>query len=288
MTWSTWRSRSLCTLCMKNGYCNIVGMERDVAPARLALYAIGSMLHCSWDVQQARGCRRVRFHGRRDWGRADRGEKSATESSGSGLIGTQTTRVRVVCVNAGGGIEQGRERTAIDGFSSQLCLYSICPPSRAQYYISSVSRRSPQRHSPQRCHPSSTPWPDFSLTNALVLRIHIRVRTSLQSPISLPSSISLKSPISLNLKLSISFESLISLKFPISLESPALSSSGSSLLEERMRGRPPFSREFVTPRRVQRSTVVMNREIASGYVLIPSGPFHLIISPGSTRPFDGG
>jgi hypothetical protein len=48
----------------------------------------------------------------------------------------------------------------------------------------------------------------------------------------------------------------------------------------------------VTPPRVQRSTVVMNWDITNWYVLIPSGrPFHLndlIISPGSTRPIDGG
>jgi hypothetical protein len=135
-------------------------------------------------------------------------------------------------------------------------------------------------HSPQPdsealiCHPSSTPWPDFSLTNALVLRIHIII--------SLKSLISLKSPISLNSPTFLDSIFLISLESPISLDFPVLSSSGSSLLEERMRGRPPFSREFATPRRVQRSTVVMNPEIASGYVPLPSCPFHLIISPGST------
>jgi hypothetical protein len=31
-----------------------------------------------------------------------------------------------------------------------------------------------------------------------------------------------------------------------------------------------------------------NREITSGYVLTPRVSLHLIISPGSTRPFHGG
>src|SRR6267142_1834171 len=49
-------------------------------------------------------------------------------------------------------------------------------------------------------------------------------------------------------------------------ESPEISSSESSLLEERTPERPRSCSEFVTPRRVQRSIGVIQREIASGYV----------------------
>ena len=44
MTWPTRCSRSLCTFCIKERVGNIVGMERDVVPAGLALYVVGSML----------------------------------------------------------------------------------------------------------------------------------------------------------------------------------------------------------------------------------------------------
>jgi hypothetical protein len=74
----------------------------------------------------------------------------------------------------------------------------------------------------------------------------------------------------------------------ISPDSPTMSSSGSSLSEEQMRGRPPFFREYVTPQTVQRSTGMMIREIASRHVFLLNVSFQLIISPGQTRPIDGG
>jgi hypothetical protein len=61
--------------------------------------------------------------------------------------------------------------------------------------------------------------------------------------------------------------------FPMS----QMSSSESSLLGKRTQERPPSSREFATPPRVQRSTVLIHRELAVGYVLVISGAFNLIV-----------
>jgi hypothetical protein len=72
------------------------------------------------------------------------------------------------------------------------------------------------------------------------------------------------------------------------LESPAISSSESSLLEERTPARPPYCSESVTQRRVQKSIGMMQREIASWYVLVPDSMLNLIVQPGSTRPYDRG
>jgi hypothetical protein len=66
------------------------------------------------------------------------------------------------------------------------------------------------------------------------------------------------------------------------------SSSESSLLEERMRGKHPYYKECATLPRVRRSTGVVHRDVASGYVLFPTGTFNLIIYPGSTRPYNRG
>jgi hypothetical protein len=57
-----------------------------------------------------------------------------------------------------------------------------------------------------------------------------------------------------------------------------VSSSECSLLEEQMQGRRPSYKEYATLPRVQRSTGVIDGELASGYVLVPSnGTFDLII-----------
>jgi hypothetical protein len=60
-------------------------------------------------------------------------------------------------------------------------------------------------------------------------------------------------------------------------ESHAASSFESSLLGGRTPGRRPYCKKCVTPQRVQRSTGVIERETARGYVLVPSGTFNLII-----------
>jgi hypothetical protein len=44
-------------------------------------------------------------------------------------------------------------------------------------------------------------------------------------------------------------------------------------------------REYVTPRRVQRFTALIHRELAIWYVLFPSGTSNLILRPGSTEPY---
>lgn len=68
-------------------------------------------------------------------------------------------------------------------------------------------------------------------------------------------------------------------------EPPAISSSESSLSEELMQGRHRFCREFVTQRRAQRSTGLIDRDIARGYVLVPSGHFrsHILARFNSTQ-----
>jgi hypothetical protein len=60
-------------------------------------------------------------------------------------------------------------------------------------------------------------------------------------------------------------------------ESPVISSFESSLLGGRTLGRQPYCKKCVTPQRVQRSTGVINTDIARGYVLVSSGTFNLII-----------
>ena len=63
-------------------------------------------------------------------------------------------------------------------------------------------------------------------------------------------------------------------------ESPMVSSSESSLLEERTPENPPYYDVYVTPRRARRSSGAVHEETASGCVLIPNGTFKLIIWPG--------
>ena len=69
-----------------------------------------------------------------------------------------------------------------------------------------------------------------------------------------------------------------------------ISSSECSLLEEQMRAKLPYYRESVTQRRVQRSTSLVRRVLASWYVLIPIFVVNLtgMANPGSTRPHRGG
>src|SRR6266850_7319616 len=61
--------------------------------------------------------------------------------------------------------------------------------------------------------------------------------------------------------------------FPMS----QMSSSESSSLGKRTQERPPSSREFATPPRVQRSTASIHRELATRYVLVTIGSFNLIV-----------
>lgn len=61
---------------------------------------------------------------------------------------------------------------------------------------------------------------------------------------------------------------------------PTMPSSESSSLEEPTLGRHRFCRESVTPRRIQRSTGVMNQRMTIGYALLPISAFDLIISLG--------
>ena len=56
-----------------------------------------------------------------------------------------------------------------------------------------------------------------------------------------------------------------------------ISSSECSLSEERMQGRRQFYREFAIQRKVQRSTGLIEEELAIGYGLIPVETFDLII-----------
>ena len=58
---------------------------------------------------------------------------------------------------------------------------------------------------------------------------------------------------------------------------PEISSSESSLLEERMPERPPSCSESVTPPRVQRSIGVIQRETANEYVLVLNSTLNLIV-----------
>jgi hypothetical protein len=58
-----------------------------------------------------------------------------------------------------------------------------------------------------------------------------------------------------------------------------MSSSESSSLEKQTQEKHPSSREFATPPTVQRSTVLIHRAHAIGYVLVPSGAFDLIVQP---------
>jgi hypothetical protein len=67
-----------------------------------------------------------------------------------------------------------------------------------------------------------------------------------------------------------------------SLESPETSSSESSSLEEQMQEKHRFCRGSVTPPTVQRSTALIHRDLAIGYVLVSGFSFHLTVSPGST------
>ena len=66
------------------------------------------------------------------------------------------------------------------------------------------------------------------------------------------------------------------------------SSSEFSLLEEQIRGRHPYYKECAILPRVRRSTAVVHRDVASGYVLFPVSTFDLIIYPGSTRAYNRG
>ena len=59
-----------------------------------------------------------------------------------------------------------------------------------------------------------------------------------------------------------------------------MSSSECLLSEEQMQGRHPFCRGFVIQRRVQKSTGLIDAELAIGYVLAPKVIFDLIIYPG--------
>jgi hypothetical protein len=65
-------------------------------------------------------------------------------------------------------------------------------------------------------------------------------------------------------------------------EPPVMSSSESLLLDEQTLERLQFFSESATPPRALRSIVLINRELASGYVLVLSGTFDLIIYLGST------
>ncbi len=70
-----------------------------------------------------------------------------------------------------------------------------------------------------------------------------------------------------------------------------VSSFESSLSEEQMRGRRRFCRKCATPRRSRIYLGLVHRELAIGtigYVLVPRGTSVLIISPGSTQPYDRG
>src|SRR3984893_19091426 len=60
-------------------------------------------------------------------------------------------------------------------------------------------------------------------------------------------------------------------------ESPAMSNSERSLSEEQTQERPRFCKEFAIPPRVQRSIGLVHGESPSGYVLILSRAFDLII-----------
>jgi hypothetical protein len=62
-------------------------------------------------------------------------------------------------------------------------------------------------------------------------------------------------------------------------ESPTTSSFEFSLLEERTGERQHFSSEFAIPPKVQMSTALIHRDVANGYVLVPSGTSSLTVSP---------
>ena len=82
---------------------------------------------------------------------------------------------------------------------------------------------------------------------------------------------------------------MLSMSSKISHEHPSKSSFESSLLGERMRGRHQFSNESATPLRIQRSTALIQREYALGYVVVYFSPSDLTISPASaTRSQPGG
>jgi hypothetical protein len=61
---------------------------------------------------------------------------------------------------------------------------------------------------------------------------------------------------------------------------PQMSSSESLLSARPTQERHLFYRESVTPRRVQRFTALIHRELASWYVLFPSGTSNLIVRQG--------
>jgi hypothetical protein len=101
---------------------------------------------------------------------------------------------------------------------------------------------------------------------AQLLLAHTRVHI-----ICVGSDLQTHSAIPNNLTRLTSFESL-----PIWMHSSSspgfqLSSSESSLLEEQMQGRRRFFSESATPPRIQRSTELIHRELAIGYVLVPCG-----------------
>jgi hypothetical protein len=60
-------------------------------------------------------------------------------------------------------------------------------------------------------------------------------------------------------------------------EFPAVSSSESSLLAEQMLGKRLSCSKYVTPRRMRRSTDVIDGDVVKGYVLVPNDIFNLII-----------
>jgi hypothetical protein len=71
-------------------------------------------------------------------------------------------------------------------------------------------------------------------------------------------------------------------------DSLMISSSESSLLEERTPEKRPYYDVYVTPRRARRPSCMIHRETASRCVFLPSGTFKLITEPGKTRPHNGG
>jgi hypothetical protein len=123
-----------------------------------------------------------------------------------------------------------------------LCL--VCTAITTQEYIGSVtpvSRRNPQHRPISRVFiPVFIPLPGLLVT--IVIKRWVRSRPNCLGAI---------------------------------LEFPAISSSAYSLLEERTPEKPPSCSESVTPQRVQRSSGSFHREIASGFVPVPtSGTFN--------------
>ena len=55
-----------------------------------------------------------------------------------------------------------------------------------------------------------------------------------------------------------------------------------------MQEKPRFYKEFATQRRVQKSTGLINGELAIGYALVLDDAFDLIVQPGRAQPHNGG